>query len=428
MPVSIVSILAVAGVIVFNATIVAAQPAAKGQRDQKNGGIARLLQQAGATREQIEQFNDARAELRNAPNYRAALQTKLKSILTEQQYKKFKEVWRNRGQGRSKTAPVPATEGANNWKTAGLQQANTMGGGEAAIPKGGKFRVFVLMGQSGMAGAARASELKPPHNEKHDRIRIWANGRWEYMVPSQRIGPGVYMAHQLAELWPNDTIGIIKVASGGTGIRGFEKNWSFERAERTFDGKKGSLYQDLMRAVAEARRISKPEFCGLVWRQAKADGTKRDLAEEYYDTLKQLISDLRKDLRAPKLPVFVLAHMNDEDLLKRVLSHMNDEDLANAEKSATGRAVKDKELLQLALSYLYDQDLPKARKLAHKLPYIGTVIMAHNRAGQEIPNVAAVHPGELPISDDGVHTTAEGQKILGKVTASAVEEFYKAKE
>jgi hypothetical protein len=186
-------------------------------------------------------------------------------------------------------APAPTGEVAPKWKTTGLQQANSMGGGEAAIPKSGKFRVFVLMGQSGMAGAARARELQPPYDQRHDRIRIWANGRWEYFVPSVRFGPGVSMAHQLAEFWPDDTIGIIKVAVGGTGIRGFEKNWSFERAQRTFDGEKGSLYVDLMHAVAEARRISNPEFCGFVWRQAQADGIRRDLAEEYFDTFKQLI-------------------------------------------------------------------------------------------------------------------------------------------
>ena len=33
---------------------------------------------------------------------------------------------------------------------------------------------------------------------------------------------------------------------------------------------------------------------------------------------------------------------------------------------------------------------------------------------------------DLPISEDGVHTNAEGQMILGKVTASGVEEFYNA--
>jgi hypothetical protein len=74
------------------------------------------------------------------------------------------------------------------WTTTGLRQANTMGGGEGAIPKSGKFRVFVLMGQSNMQGAARAAELKAPYTEKHERIRIWANGRWEYFVPRNRFG------------------------------------------------------------------------------------------------------------------------------------------------------------------------------------------------------------------------------------------------
>ena len=127
------------------------------------------------------------------------------------------------------------------------------------------------------------------------------------------------------------------------------------RVIASHDGKKGSLYQDLMRAVAEARKISQPEFCGFVWRQAKADGTRRDLAEEYYDTFKQLIADLRTDLGAPKLPVFILAHMSDADLLKNVLSLMSDEDLAKAKEPA-GRSVKDDDLLQVVLSYLYDHD------------------------------------------------------------------------
>ncbi len=107
---------------------------------------------------------------------------------------------------------------------------------------------------------------------------------------------------------------------------------------------------------------------------------------------------------------------------------MSDEDLLKAKESAGDRPVNDAELLKVVLSWLSDYDLPKARKLPGKSPYIGTAIMAHNRAGREIPNVTTLYPGKLPISEDGVHTTAEGQFILGKVTASAVEELYKAKE
>lgn len=283
---------------------------------------------------------------------------------------------------REPTPPSPTTD---KWKTTGLQQANSMGGGEAAIPKGGKFRVFVLMGQSNMQGAARAAELKSPYNKKHGRIRIWANGRWEYFVPRNRFGPGVSMAHQLAELWPDDTIGIIKVASGGTGIRGFEKNWTFERANRTFDGKKGSLYKDLMNSVAEAKRISTPEFCGIVWKQGAADGTQKDLAEAYYATFQQLVADLRSDLSTPDLPVFVL-------------------------------------------TYLTDEELSKLEQPGGKRRYLKQVLLAHNKAGEDIAGVATVHHGRLSVGKDGVHFNAEGQIKLGKMTASAVEMFYKLKE
>ena len=282
-------------------------------------------------------------------------------------------------------APAPTGEVAPKWKTIGLQQANSMGAGAAAIPKSGRFRVFVLMGQSNMTGAARAAELESPYTEKHDRIRIWANGRWEYFVPSVRFGPGVSMARQLAAFWPNDTIGIIKVASGGTGIRGFEKKWSFERANRTFDGRKGSLYKDLMNAVAEAKRVSKPEFCGFVWKQGAADGTKKDLAEAYYETFRQLVADLRTDLSTPDLPVFVLTYLTDKELLK------------------------------------IEQPGGKRR-------YIKQVLLAHNKAGRDIAGVTTVHHGRLPVGKDGVHYNAEGQIKLGKMTADAIEKFYKAKD
>jgi acetyl esterase len=320
----------------------------------------------------------------------------------------------------------PQTDTAT-WNTTGFKQANTMGGGEATIPETGKFRVFVLMGQSNMQGAGRAHDLKPPYTEKHDRIRIWANGRWETFVPTQRHGPGVSFAHQLADFWPDDTIGIIKVAVGGTGIRGFEKNWSFERANLTFDGKKGSLYMDLMNAVAEAKRISNPEFFGFFWKQGGADGTKKILAEEYYETFKQLVSDLRADLDTPDLPVFVPSLMNDKELLESVQSKMSDDDVLKAKKLASKPPENDEELLKVLLSYLEENG--SLESVMGKRPHIANVIMAQNKAGRDILNVTTLFPGELPrIGEGNVHYNSEGYVMLGKITASAVEEFYKAKE
>jgi hypothetical protein len=315
------------------------------------------------------------------------------------------------------------------WQTIGFRQANSMGGGEAEVPKTGKFRVFVLMGQSNMQGAGRVSDLKPPYTEKHDRIRIWANGRWEYFVPTHRHGPGVSFAHQLADYWQDDTIGIIKVASGGTGIAGFEKDWSFERAELTFDGKKGPMYKDLMNAVTEAKRISNPEFSGFFWKQGAADGTRRVLAMEYYDRFEQLISDLRTDLNAPNLPVFVPSYMNDKGLLKIIQSNMSDENLLKAKKLADKSPENDTELLEALLSYIDKKGSPEVKKAQGKRPYLAKVIMAQNRAGRDIHNVTTLYPGELPIIGGGnQHYNSEGYIMLGKITATAVEEFYKAKD
>ncbi|MDF1859511.1 MAG: sialate O-acetylesterase [Verrucomicrobiales bacterium] len=319
---------------------------------------------------------------------------------------------------------APPSELAPKWKTVGLQQANSMGAGVAAIPESGKFRVFVLMGQSNMVGVARAKNLKPPYTEKHDRIRIWANGRWEYFVPTNRFGPGVSLAHQLADFWPEDTIGIIKVASGGTGIRGFEKDWSFERANRTFDGKKGPLYQDLMNAVAEARRISEPEFTAFVWKQGGADGTRKDLAHEYFETFNQLVSDLRADLGVPDLPVVVPVSMSEERLLEAILAGASDEDLAAAKKSAEVAPESDIELLRVLVAYLENNPTPNLKKRLGKRPYILSVSLAQSRAGREIPNTTTISHGRLPLLDDGIHFNAEGQIQLGKVAASAIEDFY----
>ena len=323
--------------------------------------------------------------------------------------------------------PGPQGDFASKWKTIGFKQPNSMGAGAAAIPKRGKFRVFVLMGQSNMNGSGRATQLQSPYNAKHERIRIWANGRWEYFVPSNRFGPGVSFAHQLADFWPEDTIGIIKISCGATGISAFEKNWSFERAERSKDGKKGSLYKDLMNAVAGAKLISQPEFCGFVWKQASADG-KKGLAQEYYNNFSKLISDLSADLGVTNLPTFVPSYARDGELLEAVLATLNKADTLKARKSAGKNSVSEAKMLQAVLAYIDDNGLLKTAKPAvKKRRHLATVISAQNRVGRELTNVTTFYPGRLPIGDDGVHYSSEGYIKLGKITASAVEDFYRAK-
>ncbi len=265
----------------------------------------------------------------------------------------------------------------------GLKQANTMGGGRAALLKTGKFRVFLLAGQSNMTGQGRANELKPPFNEPHERIRIWANNRWEYFVPKKSFGPGVNLAHELVRHWPNDTIGVIKVAIGGTGILSFQPDWTRESADRSKDGSKGNLYRDMIGAVNAAREVSEFELAGFGWKQGGKDMRSKELSAEYLDNFRKMITGLRKDLKTLKLPVFIAAYATREEFEG------------------------------------FDGPINKSR------PGTYEVIKAHLDAADKIPHVVTFSHGKLPCHQDGIHFNTEGQLTLGKMFADQIKKHSK---
>ena len=281
-----------------------------------------------------------------------------------------------RAQKKAKKATAEPAQGQ------GYRQTDTMGGGEAKPPAKGKFRVFILAGQSNMTGQGRAAELDEPYNKPHERIRIWANGRWEFLVPKQNFGPGVGMAHQLAAFWPDDTIGIVKVAIGGTGILAFAPHWSRQQADRTGDGHKGSLYKDIIDSVTAARAVSSFELAGFVWKQGGKDSKSAELGDEYLDNFTKMISALRKDLDAAKMPVFV------------------------------------------ATSTTVDRLGEVPEKLLRERPGAVAVLKAHHKAAEVIPNTRTIVHGPLPCQADGIHFNTEGQLTLGTMVADAIEEYY----
>jgi hypothetical protein len=263
----------------------------------------------------------------------------------------------------------------------GYQQANSMGGGAAAIPESGTFRVFILAGQSNMTGHGQARELEPPYNQPHERIRLWANGRWEYFVPQKNFGPGVAMAHQLAEHWPEDTIGIIKVAIGGTGILAFQPDWTRKSADRTGDGRKGKLYQDITDAVKAAREVSDFELTGFAWKQGGNDMRSADLGNEYLANFEKMITSLRRDLEAPQLPAFIATQLTREQL------------------------------------EAYEGPVNK------RYPAFLSVVTAQHDAADKIPHVVTFAHGKLACRADGIHFDNEGQFTLGRMYADAVEKY-----
>jgi len=263
----------------------------------------------------------------------------------------------------------------------------SLGGGEAPIPKRGKFRVFILSGQSNMVGQGQANELPEPLRKPHGRIRIWVDGKWQHLVPTRRFGPEVSFAQELARAWPEDCVGIIKVAIGGTGILAFVPDWKKEQADRTSDGHKGPIYKTIIGCFQAAKGAGEFELMGFVWKQGGKDMRNAGTAKEYLANFRKLIAGLRKDTGVADLPAFISTYRSKEELAK---------------------ALQDPQIRALTLAR------------SRSRPGLVDVLKAHTEAPDKIPHVVAVAHGKLPMRPDGIHFNTEGQLKHGKLLAEAV--------
>ena len=94
------------------------------------------------------------------------------------------------------------------------------------------LKVFILAGQSNMVGWGDSKKLPDDLRRGNERVLMFENGKWQPLKPIKKamknqqkfgmtefsFGPEIAFAHQVAKAWPDETIGIVKVAIGGTSI------------------------------------------------------------------------------------------------------------------------------------------------------------------------------------------------------------------
>ncbi len=156
------------------------------------------------------------------------------------------------------------------------------------------FHLYLLMGQSNMAGRDRsmlAEQVDNPRVLAFTQDGKWVVARDPIHQRDGRIepgaGPGVSFANEMAKARPGVTIGLIPCAVGGTPL----KRWV----------KGGDLYQ---RALERGRTAAKDGvIMGVLWHQGESDSGSEEAAVSYEKRLIGMIADLRKDLGEPGLPV-----------------------------------------------------------------------------------------------------------------------------
>jgi len=189
------------------------------------------------------------------------------------------------------------------------------------------LKVFILAGQSNMVGWGDSQKLPEDMRTGNDRVLMFENGKWQPLKPNRKaaknqqkfgmtefsFGPEIAFGHEMAKAWPEETIGIIKLAVGGTSILTWKPDWSKEDANRVGQGRTGSLYRRLMMKVDQARKAREIEIVGVLWLQGGGDMKNITVAKEYLDNLKALVAAIRRDTGVPDLPFLCGSMRRTED-------------------------------------------------------------------------------------------------------------------
>lgn len=172
-----------------------------------------------------------------------------------------------------------------------------------ALPRKADFHLYLLLGQSNMAGRGTLEEQdRTPHSRV---FMLSKEGQWVKAVDplhfdklAAGVGLGKTFGQILADANPEVTIGLIPCAVGGSPIDAW-------RPGEFYAPTNSHPWDDAMLRATIALQAG--ELKGILWHQGESDA-KPGLAEAYASKLDDLISRLRKQLNAPNLP-FIAGQM-----------------------------------------------------------------------------------------------------------------------
>lgn len=171
---------------------------------------------------------------------------------------------------------------------------------ETALPSKCRLHVYLLIGQSNMAGRGKmtAADRQPVDRvlklDEHDRWAPAAHPLHFDKPAIAGVGLGLSFAEEIAKEDAAVVIGLVPCAVGGTRL----KRWS----------KGGDLYEEALRRARIAARDG--TLRGILWHQGEGDSGSRETADTYGRRLAEMIADLRSDLQMPELP-FVVGRLGE---------------------------------------------------------------------------------------------------------------------
>ena len=155
-----------------------------------------------------------------------------------------------------------------------------------------EMQVFLLIGQSNMAGRGRLGEVAPLVD---DRVLMYREGQWVkakeplHTDKPERAGVGLGMsfAIELLKVRPGVRIGLVPCAVGGTPL------------SRWVPG--ADLYENAVAVCREA--LAEGKLKGILWHQGESDSGSGEDAGSYGVRFRAMIESLRRQFNSPGVPV-----------------------------------------------------------------------------------------------------------------------------
>lgn len=233
------------------------------------------------------------------------------------------------------------------------------------LPEQEKFHIYLLMGQSNMAGRGKMTDedksKSHPRVLKMDRKYQWvpATDPLHFDKPTiAGVGPGSGFGPAMAEADESVVIGLVPCSFGGSPL------------SRWVEG--GDLYKN---AIARARKAAEHgTLKGIIWHQGENDSRLPETASTYQERLTGMIAAFRAELKSPELPVVV-------------------------------------------------GELSQALVDSPKLPLTQQVNIALRKVAEADDNVTCVPSAGLTMKADGVHFDAKSAREFGQRYARAMQEL-----
>ena len=170
-----------------------------------------------------------------------------------------------------------------------------------ALPAKANFHLFLLVGQSNMAGRGPVTDAdKIPHARV---LMLDKSGAWVPAVDPMHfdkpaavgVGPGRSFADAVAAATPGVTIGLIPCAVGGSPIDAWQPGFFYQPTQ-------SHPWDDALRRAKLA--LPAGTLKGILWHQGESDAN-RELAPTYEAKLHALIGRMRAELNATNVPFIV---------------------------------------------------------------------------------------------------------------------------